>query len=437
MQTANTRLLPFTECISSSRPQWRQVLRVVTWFILLMVASSSTWADSLQVLHWWKSTSEHKAVDFLASKLAQENIVWRDAVIPSGSGVSAGIVLKSRVLFGNAPEVAQLNGVLIGEWAELGLLLEFDAVGSNNKWDKILFPSVWALTQSKAHVVAAPLGIHRINTLFVNRKLFKKYDLALPETWDEFEIAAKKLQQAGVVPLAQSSEPWQLATLFETLVLSEAGAGFYNDIFVKKEQSGFLDPRFGQALKRFRSMKKWMAAPVQDRSWNELARQFADGGAAMMVMGDWVKAELNAWGLATDVGFACMAVPQTENYHLYDIDTLVMLAGDGSHKAAQEKLAQIVLSPAVQGDYNQIKGSVPVLRNPDMSKMDSCARTSWKLFARGSAAQVPSLAHRMATDEISKDAIIAEIYRFFMDDQITVSDTQRRLGAIARSLKKT
>ncbi|MDE2429133.1 MAG: extracellular solute-binding protein, partial [Burkholderiales bacterium] len=192
-----------------------------------------------------------------------------------------------------------------------------------------------------------------------------------------------------------------------------------------------------RALKRFRALKKWMAAPVQERSWVDVTHRFADGAAAMMVMGDWAKAELNAWGVATDTGFSCVAVPQTENYHLYDIDTLVMLAGDGSHRAAQEKLAQLVLSPSVQAEYNQIKGSVPVLRNPDMSKMDSWARASWKLFARGPSAQVPSLTHRMATDEISKDAIVAEIRRFFMDEQISVSEAQRRLGAIARSLQKT
>jgi len=57
------------------------------------------------------------------------------------------------------------------------------------------------------------------------------------------------------------------------------------------------------------------------------------------------------------------------------------------------------------------------------------------IFAR-SAVQVPSLAHRMATDEISKDAIIAEIMRFFSNDSLSVSDTQKRLAAISRTLPK-
>jgi glucose/mannose transport system substrate-binding protein len=76
------------------------------------------------------------------------------------------------------------------------------------------------------------------------------------------------------------------------------------------------------------------------------------------------------------------------------------------------------------------------LRNADQIKMDSCARSSWRVFSRGSASQVPSLAHDMATDGISKDAIIAELMSYFSDDSIPVAETQRRLGAITRSLPK-
>ena len=392
--------------------------------------------QSVQVLHWWKSASEHKAIDVLAGRLAQENIVWHDAIIPGGSGIGAGIVLKSRILAGNAPEIAQLNGVMISQWANLGLLLEFDTVASSGKWDKLFFPTVWELIQPRGHLVAAPLGIHRINTLFYNKKIFSKYNLAPPETWDEFESAAELLQKKGIVPLAQSSEPWQIATLFETLLLSESDATFYRAAFVTKESRAFNDLRFFRALQRLRFLKKFMQLPVQEQSWIEVTHLLASGDAGMLVMGDWAKGELNAWGVPTDVGFACVAVPNTANYHLYDVDTLVMLAKDNASRASQEKVAQLAVSPLLQAEYNQIKGSISVLRNPDLSKMDSCSRSSWKMFSRGSAVQVPSLAHRMATDEISKDAIIAEIVRFFMDDTISIADTQNRLAAISHSLPK-
>lgn len=431
-----TRQLQTAQAACSYR-QFALTRHLLMALLALAAAGAQAQTQALQVLHWWKSTSEHKAINVLAAKLGDDNIQWREAVIPGGSGIGAAIVLKSRVLSNDAPDVAQMNGIVtLGEWADLGLLLEIDQVAASGKWDKLLYPTVLALVQPRGHVVAAPLGIHRANTLFYNRRMFGMLGIAPPQTWDEFEQAAVKLQRAGIAPLIQSSEPWQVATLFETLVLAESGPGYYGELFVKKDPRAFADARLAHALARLRGLKKWMAAPIQEKLWNDTARQFADGAAAMMVMGDFMKGELNAFGLATDGMFSCVPVPETGNYHLYIIDTLAMLGTDGTRRPAQEKLAQIVMSPAGQAEYSQVKGSIPVLRNPDLSRMDSWSRASWKLFSRGAAWQAPSLTHRMATDESSKDAIIAEVHRFFMNEQISVADAQRRLGQIASTLVK-
>ncbi|PUA18586.1 ABC transporter substrate-binding protein [Glaciimonas sp. PCH181] len=391
---------------------------------------------SLQVLHWWTSDGERKAVKVLVDKLAEENITWRDVAIPGGAGLGAAKVLKSRVLAGYSPEVTQLNGVVFGEWADLGLLLELDNVATSGDWKKLLFPTVWTLVQTRGHVVAAPLDIHRINVLFYNRKVFDRLGLAVPKTWGEFDRVAAQLVHAGVVPLAQSSEAWQIATLFETLVLAESGPAFYRQLFVELRANAYNDPRLAHALKRLRGLKQWMPTPIKELAWNEATRQLATGSAAMLVMGDWAKGELNAWGRVTDIDFGCSTVPGTADYHLYSVDTLAMFAGDYSHQPAQEKLAQIMTTGALQADFNQFKGSISVLRYPNMSKMDSCATASWRSFSKGSAFQAPSLVHRMATDETTKDAIIGEVRRYFMDDKVTEIDTQRRLAAIARTAPK-
>jgi len=88
----------------------------------------------------------------------------------------------------------------------------------------------------------------------------------------------------------------------------------------------------------------------------------------------------------------------------------------------------------VQADYNKLKGSISVWRMPDLSRMDRCSINSWRVFSKGAAYQAPSLVHRMAADDTTKDAIIAEVRRFFVDDQMTVIDAQRRLASIARAL---
>lgn len=401
-----------------------------------VILDNAQLTSSLQVLHWWTSDGERQAVQVLIDKLADEHIVWRDAAIPGGAGIGASKVLKSKILAGDAPEAAQLNGVVFGEWADLGLLLELDDVSTTNDWKKLLFPTVLSLVQIRDHVVAAPLGIHRINTLFYNRTIFDRLGLSVPTTWDDFDRVAATLKQAGIVPLAQSSEAWQVATLFETLVLAESGPAFYRQLFVEMQARAYDDPRLIDALKRLRGLKQWMPKPIKEQPWNMVTRQLAHGDAAMLVMGDWAKGALNAWGRQTDVDFGCSTVPGTADYHLYSVDTLAMFAGNYGHQAAQEKLAQIAMSEAVQTDYNQRKGAISVWRSPNMSTMDSCSLASWRSFSKGAAFQAPSLVHRMATDETTKDAIVAEVRRFFMDDNLTEIATQRRLAAIARSALK-
>lgn len=405
-----------------------------------MIAAGSARAvgmPPLQVLHWWTSASERKAVNVLVDKLAEQNIQWRDAAIPGGAGIGAGKVLKSMVLAGHAPEVTQLNGVIFGEWADLGLLLELDSVATQGNWKKLLFPTVWSLLNNRGHVVAAPLGIHRINNLYYNTAIFSRLGLHAPASWDEFDQIAARLRQAGVTPLAQSSEAWQVATLFETLVLAESGPAFYRELFVDLHPRAFADARLTHALRRLRKLRQDMHMPLRERSWTDVARELADGDAAMFVMGDWAKGEFDAWGLNVGQQFGCAAVPGTAGYHLYSIDTLAMFAGDYGHQAAQEVLAQTTMSQAVQTEYNKFKGSLPVWRAPDLSKMDICAQSAWRAFSKGVADQAPSLVHRMATDETTKDAIVAEVRRFFMDEQISVADTQKRLAAIARALSRS
>ncbi|WP_229205369.1 MULTISPECIES: ABC transporter substrate-binding protein [unclassified Duganella] len=397
-----------------------------------MLAQSAQAAATLQVLHWWTSPTERKAANALAARAAEEGIEWKDAAIPGGAGLGAGKVLKSRVLAGDAPEVAQMIGVSIAEWADLGLLLEIDNVAASGNWNGALFPTIQTLITHRKHVVAAPVGIHRVNTLFYNRALLAQLKIAPPQSWADFEAAAQKLKAAGIAPLAQSSEAWQVAALFENLVLAESGPEFYRQLFVRRDPAAAADKRTAQALQRLRTVKGWSNGALDERSWPDVARQFARREAAMMIMGDWAKPELRDMGMVLDEDFACGAAPGTSKYHLYSVDTFTMFAGEYRHMPAQEKMARLLVSPPVQVEYNFLKGSVPVRRDADPARMDSCARASWTTFAQGAAVQAPSLVHRMATDEASRDAIIAEIHRYFLDDRTTPAEAQRRLGVLFR-----
>ena len=337
-------------------------------------------------------------------------------------------VLKSRLLMGDPPDVAQLIGSTLTEWADRGLVLPLNGAAARQKWSQTLFPTVNALVHYKGDVIAAPLGIHRINTLFYNRRVFEKFKLKPPRTWAEFDAATRQFSAAGIKPLAWSGQSWQVATVFESLLLSEAGSALYLKMISQRNSAAWLDPRVGRALQRLRLLRNGSA----ERGWTDSARELMDGSAAMLIMGDWVNGELMTWGADPETDFGCVAVPGTARMHLYSVDTLAMLVNERHPVALQEKMAETLQSKAVQFAYNRIKGSVPVRKDLSpiqLSSMDACARDSWETFAAADTAHVPSLAHRMAADESTKDAVAQTLWRYLADPQVDVREVQRRLAS--------
>jgi glucose/mannose transport system substrate-binding protein len=180
-------------------------------------------------------------------------------------------------------------------------------------------------------------------------------------------------------------------------------------------------------------MKRFMGAgPVAESSWTEGLARLQKGQAAMMVMGDWAKGELMQSGWQPGVDFACLPVATNRSAHLYSVDTLTLFAKDYAKVSSQERLARLAVSAAVQDEYNALKGSVSVRRDADLAGMDVCAKASWRDFARGEAHRAPSLVHRMATDESTKETLLAELHRYFVDDRIAPTDVQKRWSTLSR-----
>ena len=112
-------------------------------------ALSATAADTKQVevMHWWTSGGEAKALTVLKDGLKTKGFAWKDSPIAGGGGEAARTVLKARVASGNPPDAIQMLGFTIPEYAQEDYLQNLDAVASKEGWDKLVPPPIQKISR--------------------------------------------------------------------------------------------------------------------------------------------------------------------------------------------------------------------------------------------------------------------------------------------------
>jgi glucose/mannose transport system substrate-binding protein len=275
-------------------------------------ASLTASAGEVEVLHWWTSGGEAKSVAELKKIMEARGHQWKDFAVAGGGGENAMTVLKSRVVSGKPPTAAQVKGPSIQEWGREGVLSNLDDVARSGNWDGLLPAVVGNAMKYKGHYVAVPVNVHRVNWMWANPAVFKKAGAKLPTNWDEFAIAAEQIQKAGFIAVAHGGQPWQDATVFESVALGVGGADWYRKAFVELDQKALNSATMEKAFSTLRNVQKFIDKDAANRDWNLATSMVINGKAAMQFMGDWAKGEFTAAGKVPGKDYVCIAAPGTK-----------------------------------------------------------------------------------------------------------------------------
>ena len=418
------------------------VISLATLFPLNTYASTP--ADSkgtVEVVHWWTSGGEAKAVDVLKKLIEKDGYTWQDSAVAGGGGAAAMTVLKTRAVSGNPPSAAQIKGPDLQDWGALGLLTNLDEVSKTNNWDALLSKTVSDTMKYNGHYVAVPVNIHRVNWLWINPEVFKKAGIdKAPTTLEELYAAGDKLKAAGFIPLAHGGQPWQDSTVFEDMVLSIMGPEGYKKAFIEHDEKTLTGPQMTEVFTNLKKLQSYMDPDGSGQDWNLEAAKVINGKAGMQIMGDWAKSEWAAAGKKAGTDFECVPFPGTQGSFTYNIDSLAMFklakAKDtAGNRAAQNDVAKVALEPEFQYVFNQNKGSIPVRGDLDMSKFDSCGQASAKDFAAAgkSGSQLPSMAHNMATSLAVQGAIFDVVTNFMSDKNADPAKAGKQLASAIKA----
>jgi glucose/mannose transport system substrate-binding protein len=96
--------------------------------------------------------------------------------------------------------------------------------------------------------------------------------------------------------------------------------------------------------------------------------------------------------------------------------------------AAQRKLAQVFMDPAVQTDYTYYKGSIPSRLDANIKSLDRCAQQGQKIMAEGPAHQLPHFLLSFTPDVLGQ--INDVLAQYWSHPDMSAADATKQFAAI-------
>jgi len=402
---------------------------IVSLVVATAFATPAFAQESVEVLHWWTSGGEASALNVLKGMLEKQGVTWHDMPVAGGGGEAAMTAVRARVTAGNPPTAVQMLGFDILDWAKQGVVADLNDVAAKNNWDKTVPPAIQKFSKYNGKWIAAPVNIHSTNWIWANKEVLAKAGITTePKDFDEFIADAQKVQKAGFIAIAHGGQPWQEATIFDSVVLATGGIDYYKKAFIELDKKSLDSATTLKVFQRMAQIRKLVDKDFSGRDWNVASGMVISGKAGFQIIGDWAKGEFINAKKVPGKDFACWRFPGTQGFVPFNTDQFVMFKLTDPQKAsAQKKLAADIMDPTFQSSFNVVKGSAPVRSDVPDTAFDDCGKKAIKDVAEASKAGtlVGSIAHGHAVPASIKNAFYDVITRHFngqIDDKAAVAE---------------
>jgi glucose/mannose transport system substrate-binding protein len=376
--------------------------------------AAPSFADEVEVLHWWTSGGEAAALDVLKKNLESQGVTWKDMPVAGGGGEAAMTALRARVTAGNPPTAVQALGFDITDWAKQGVVGDLTEVATAEGWDKVIPTALQNFSKYDGKWIAAPVNVHSTNWVWINKKALDAAGGKAPENWDELIVVLDKMKANGISPIGHGGQAWQDATIFDAVVLSE-GTDFYKASMIDLDPAALNSPKMVEVFDKMGKLRSYVDDDFSGRDWNLASAMVIEGKAGMQFMGDWAKGEFLKAGQKPGVDFVCIRFPGTQGAVTFNSDQFMMFKVGDANKAAQLKMASDIEDPAFQSAFNVVKGSVPARTDVPDTAFDDCGKKGMKDLAEANAngTLFGSMAHGHANPAAVKNAMYDVITRNF------------------------
>jgi glucose/mannose transport system substrate-binding protein len=403
-------------------------VRVLSAWLVAVLAAAPAAAQKADVIHFYTSSGESLAIGVFAKEYTKRGGTWVDdpAVGPQAESALA----MNRIAGGNPPAAMQWPvGAPTRELNEQGVLTNLDDLAAAGNWAQNLPPLILSNVVFDHHFVTAPVDIHGANWMFYSTKVFKAANLEPPKSWDEFFAQAPKLKAAGYVPLAFGANAQQEGWLFMALLAGVAGSETYLSVSVQHDAKAAGGEGVRKTFEILGRLRQFVDAGSPNRKWNDTLALVETNKAALMIVGDWAKGDLAAANLKIDDDWGCALAPGTQDAYIMTTNSFAFPKTDKADQmAAQRKLAEVLMDPAVQTEYTYYKGSIPSRLDANIKSLDRCAQIGQKVMAQGPAHQLPHFNLAFTPDVLGQ--IYDVLAQYWSHPDMPADDATRQFASI-------
>ena len=391
------------------------------------VSKKGEFQPAVEVVHFWVSQSESKALDVYRQAWKSLGGKWND--VPAKDNYAELKLVTDRIANGYPSTVMQWHANEGSkELPAMGIVQDIEEVAAADRWRDFLPENVVDQISYKGRIYFAPTNIHSENWIWTSKKIFDKLKLPVPTSWDSLLDSAAKIKAAGYTAVALGSGTWEVSLIFNDILYSLYGFEAYTRLMHGGDRQAAMKPEMLKALGILRQISTF-AEPVRTgKTWADAALSVGQGKAGMQFMGDWAKGEMTQAGLTADKDFRCSLAPGTESVYFVVVDAFAFpITNNEQDRRSQLLFARQVMNTDNQLAFNRIKGSIPVRIDIQRNHLDACGKVGLDLISRKGGryfSQAMTMPSPMARGWVD---VIAD---YFNDPKMTPASAQRQLADV-------
>ncbi|MGW2085897.1 sugar ABC transporter substrate-binding protein [Streptomyces sp. NPDC001880] len=309
-------------------------------------------ADKKQTLTVWAMGAEGEKLTDVAKEYEKANPNIDVKVTPVGWDV-AHQKLVSAAAAGTLPDVAQMGGSYMGEFAELGVLEPVDTKVFD---EKDFFPAGWEQGEVDGKAYGVPWYVDT-RVLYYRTDLAEKAGITeAPTNWKEMKDLATAYQEKAGTKWGLSIQPSGLDTVqnFYSFLYS-AGGEIIND----KGEVVIDSPEAVKALKEYGSYFDKGLANKSVQPGYDVVKDFGNGRVPMFFGGPWHVTLLNEGQPQLKGKWAVANVPADKSSVSMAGGSSLVISKDSKHKAAATEFIKYLTDTKGQADWYKRTKDLP------------------------------------------------------------------------------